>query len=190
MANRGGVVGTIASIVAGFLIMYVLVVVYRHGVEAAFSPPSIYIMAALVVTGLFALWGYWSYASVARWHMRRLSPIALVLGATAVVVGGFIDPLVGGALVVVAYLVELSVGLKLYHDFKRESRIGAGLFLAGVVVFMLFLPFAVLFGVAALVSLVGDIVKVIGLFIILINMIKGGEASLNTYRNPYYYTAH
>ncbi|MCE4600117.1 MAG: hypothetical protein F7C38_00930 [Desulfurococcales archaeon] len=152
--------------------MYVLVVVYGHGVEVAFSPPTIYIMATLVVTGLFALWGYWSYASVARWHMRRLSPIALALGAIAVVVGGFIDPLVGGALIVIAYLVELAVGLKLYHDFKRESRIGAGLFLAGVAVFMLFLPFAVLFRGAALVSLVGDVVKVIGLFIILINMIK------------------
>lgn len=164
--RTGGLVGTWASIVAGLLIVYVLAQVYRGGVEAAFRPPTVYAMAALVATGLFALWGYLAYAEEAAWHMRRLSPIALALGAAGVAAGLTAGPTAGGGLIVAAYLVELTVGARLYRDFQRETRLGAALFLAGVLVFMLFLPLAIAWRWAALVSMAGDIVKVAGLLLI------------------------
>lgn len=164
--RSGGLVGTWASIVAGILIMIVLWRVYRAGVAGAFEPPILYVMALLVVVGLFALWGYWFYAREARWHMRRLSPVALALGALGTAVGALKGPVYGGALIVIAYLVELAVGVRLYRDFRRETGLGAVLFLVGVAVFMLFLPLAIIWPWAALVSLAGDAVKVAGLLLI------------------------
>ncbi len=164
--RSGGLVGTWASIVAGVLIMIVLWRVYRAGVAGAFEPPTLYVMASLVAVGLLALWGYWFYAQEAGWHMRRLSPVALALGALGAAAGALKGPVYGGALIVIAYLVELAVGVMLYRDFKRETRLGAALFLAGVAVFMLFLPLAIIWPWAALVSLAGDAVKVAGLLLI------------------------
>ncbi|MET1128565.1 MAG: hypothetical protein ABWW70_04540 [Thermoproteota archaeon] len=170
----GGVVGTWASIIAGLIIIYVLWAVYAGGVEAAFRPPTLYAMAGLILSGIFALLGYIYYAVSASWHMRRLSPIALGLGALAVVAGYKAGVTVGGGLVVAAYLVEFLVGYKLYLDFKRDAGSLATFFLAGVVVFMGGLPFILLWRPFALVSLVGDAVKVVGLTLILARLYSRG----------------
>ncbi len=168
-----GIIGTWASIVAGLLIIYVLWIVYSKGVEAAFEPPSLYAMAGLVVSGIFALLGYVYYAITASWHMRTLSPIALGLGALAVIAGYKLGAIAGGSLIVAAYLVEFLVGYRLYLDFKRDAGSPATLFLAGVAVFMGGLPFILLWRPAALLSLVGDAVKVVGLTLILAKLYSG-----------------
>lgn len=176
----GGIVGTWASIVAGLLIVYVLWVVYDGGVAAAFRPPALYAMAGLVAAGFAALAGYVRYAVEAAWHMRNLSPLALALGAGAVVAGVKAGPMAGGALVVAAYMVEIMVGARLYRDFLRETRLGATLFLVGVLVFMGALPLILVDRVFALVSLAGDAVKVAGLLVIAARMhgLLGAGAAL------------
>ena len=166
----GGILGTAASIAAGLLIIYVLYVVYASGVQAAFEEPALYAMGALVAEGVMALIGYWYYADRAAWHMRHLSPLALTLGAAAVAVGYFYGSMVGGGLIITACLIELAVGAKLYEDFKGETRIGAVLFLLGVLVFMVFLPFSLYWRYVAIISMIGDIVKIIGLTVILVRM--------------------
>ena len=166
----GGILGTAASIAAGLLIIYVLYVVYTDGVQAAFEEPTIYAMCALVAEGVIALAGYWYYADKAAWHMRHLSPVALTLGAAAVAAGYLYGSMVGGGLIIIAYLAELAVGAKLYEDFKSETKAGAVLFLLGVLVFMVFLPFALYWRYAAIISMIGDIVKIIGLTAILVKM--------------------
>ncbi len=168
--RSGGLLGTWASIVAGLLIVYVLWVVYSGGVAAAFRPPALYAMAGLVAVGFAALIGYTRYAIEASWHMRNLSPLALALGAGAVAAGVTVGPLAGGTLVVAAYAVEIMVGARLYRDFLRETRLGAVLFLAGVLVFMGALPLILVDRAFALVSLAGDVVKVMGLLIIAARM--------------------
>lgn len=170
----GGIVGTWASIIAGLIIILVLWRVYSEGIEAAFRPPTVYAMASLVLVGFFALVGYVYYAVSALRHMRTLSPIALALGAAAVVSGYTISAMVGGGLVVAAYLVEFLVGYKLYRDFERDAGRAAGLlFLAGVSVFMGGLPFILLWRPMALVSLAGDAVKVVGLTLVLAKLYSG-----------------
>ncbi len=168
-----GIIGTWASIIAGLLIIYVLWVVYAEGVEAAFEPPALYAMAGLVLSGVFALLGYVYYAVSASWHMKTLSPIALGLGALAVITGYKLGAMAGGGLIVAAYLVEFLVGYRLYLDFERDVGSPATLFLAGVAVFMGGLPFILLWRPAALLSLVGDAVKVVGLTLILARLYSG-----------------
>ncbi|MCE4630033.1 MAG: hypothetical protein F7C82_07110 [Desulfurococcales archaeon] len=124
-------------------------------------------MAGLIVSGVFALIGYWHYTLEARWRMRNLSPIALTIGALGVVLGYLYGPMLGGSLIVLAYVIELFVGIRLYEDFKSTSPMGARLFLIGVVVFMVFLPVILVAQVAALVSAIGDIVKIAGLLVVL-----------------------
>ncbi|MCE4622549.1 MAG: hypothetical protein F7B19_04460 [Desulfurococcales archaeon] len=124
-------------------------------------------MAGLIVSGVFALIGYWHYTLEARWRMRNISPIALTIGALGVVLGYLYGPMLGGSLIVLAYVIELFVGIRLYEDFKSTSPTGARLFLIGVVVFMVFLPVILVAQEAALVSAIGDIVKIAGLLVVL-----------------------
>ncbi|MCE4626053.1 MAG: hypothetical protein F7B78_00165, partial [Desulfurococcales archaeon] len=128
---------------------------------------TIYVMAGLIVSGVFALIGYWHYTLEARWRMRNISPIALTIGALGVVLGYLYGPMLGGSLIVLAYVIELFVGIRLYEDFKSTSPTGARLFLIGVVVFMVFLPVILVAQEAALVSAIGDIVKIAGLLVVL-----------------------
>lgn len=170
--RTGGIIGTVASIVAAILILYVLVEIYYSGIDSIFEPPVVYAMIALIASGVFALIGYWYYTVEAAWHMRHLSPVALLLGALGVAAGYYYGPVLGGSLIVLAYIVELFVGVKLYRDFLRESRMGALLFLVGVVVFMVFLPVILVAPAASLVSAAGDAVKTLGLIIVLWRMIR------------------
>ncbi len=165
--RTGGIFGTVASIIAALLILYVLINIYNRGLDNIFSTPTIYVMAGLIVSGVFALIGYWHYTLEARWRMRNLSPIALTIGALGVVLGYLYGPMLGGSLIVLAYVIELFVGIRLYEDFKSTSPMGARLFLIGVVVFMVFLPVILVAQVAALVSAIGDIVKIAGLLVVL-----------------------
>lgn len=104
--------------------------------------------------------------------MRNLSPVALAIGALGVVLGYLYGPMVGGSLIVLAYIIELFVGIRLYEDFKSTSPTGAKLFLVGVVVFMLFLPVILVVKEAALVSAIGDTVKIAGLLVVLRELIE------------------
>ncbi len=168
--RTGGLLGTSASIVAGLLIIWVLWIIYVRGVASAFEAPTVYVMACLVALGPVALAGYSAYARRAYWHMTRISPIAIVLGALAVALGHSYSYLVGGGLIVAAYVIELVVGVKLYEDLREHTRLGAALFIAGVTVFMLSLPAVIALRQAALVSIAGDAVKIIGLALILVRM--------------------
>lgn len=165
--RAGGIFGTVASIVAALLILYVLIHIYNKGLDSVFSTPTMYVMAGLIVSGVFALIGYWHYTLEAKWRMRNLSPIALTIGALGVVLGYLYGPMLGGSLIVLAYVIELFVGIRLYEDFKSTSPTGARLFLIGVVVFMVFLPVILVAQEAALVSAIGDIVKIAGLLVVL-----------------------
>jgi len=165
--KTGGILGTVASIVAALLILYVLIDIYNNGLDSIFKAPTVYIMTGLIVSGVFALIGYWHYTLEARWRMQNLSPIALAIGTLGVVLGYLYGPMIGGSLIILAYIIELFVGIRLYEDFKSTSPMGAKLFLIGVVVFMLFLPVILVVKEAALVSAIGDTVKIAGLLVVL-----------------------
>jgi hypothetical protein len=171
--RSGGILGTVASIVAGVVILHVLWIIYSEGLDNLLKTPYIYELVLLVIIGVFAYIGYINYAKQAKWHMTYLSPIALLFGAIAVPIGYKYGALMGGGLIIIAYLIELTVGLKLFKDFQKETGLGALLFLAGVTVFMIFLPVILYTLVAALISFAGDFVKIIGLTLILWKMLAG-----------------
>jgi hypothetical protein len=120
----------------------------------------------LIVVGIGAYYGYIAYAIEAAWHLKNLSPIALVIAAAGVI-AGHRDPLNGGGLIVLAYIIEYIVGSKLFRDFESESRLGSLLFLTGVTIFIIGLPFRVLNKTIVLVPLTGTIIKLAGLILIL-----------------------
>ncbi len=164
--KTGGIIGTLASIIAAILIAYILAVIGLDGVEAAFQQPALSIMILLLLSGLTALYGYIYYTEESYKYMRFLSPLALALAGAGVAVGVY-DWLAGGALIVLGYIVEFIVGYHLAKDFARDSPEGAKFFLIGVSVYMLGLPFIILSKYAAFVSLAGDLVKLYGLILVL-----------------------
>ncbi|MCE4624339.1 MAG: hypothetical protein F7C35_00535 [Desulfurococcales archaeon] len=163
---KRGIIGTVASSIASILIAIVLIIVYYDGIEAAFKPPGLYLLVALIIVGLVALYGYLGFSKVSYWHMKNISPIALVLGSLAIAVGYF-RPVEGGALIFLAYVVEFFVGSKLYIDYKEVHPTGALLFVMGVTIFIVSLPIIILNQSVALVALVGDIIKLAGLLMVL-----------------------
>ena len=166
LATRGGFeAGTLASIVAGVLIEGLLAGIAVNGLEWAFSSTGLTVMAALVAIGVVAYAGYSSWAREARFLMRYVSPLALVLASAAVAgaASGRLGVVEAGGLIVAAYLVELAVGLKLAADFRGVNPLYAKLFLAGVGVFVLTLPLVLVDPRLALVPLAGNTVKIVGL---------------------------
>ena len=162
-----GIIGTISSIIASIIIFLILIVIYKNSVEAAFKPPAIYCMASLIGVGLAAYYGYTGYAEKARWWMKNVSPVALGLGALAIVAGVKWGPVAGGSLIVLSYIVELGVGAQLAKDFEEETVLGSRLFLAGVVFFIVGLPLALYSQKLLIISIIGTIVKMVGLILIL-----------------------
>lgn len=163
---KRGIIGTVASSIASILIAIVLIIVYYDGLESAFKPPSLYILVVLIVVGLAALYGYLGFSRVSYRHMKNISPIALLLGSLAIAVGYF-RPVEGGALIFIAYVAEFFVGSKLYVDYKEVHLTGALIFVLGVTIFIISLPITILNQSAALVALVGDIIKLAGLLMVL-----------------------
>ncbi len=172
-------IGTSFSIIASILIAHVLYEVYTGSIGAAFQPPALYSMIALILVGIGALYGYLGYSEISLWHMKHLSPIALILGAVSIVVGVKVGPKEGGALIVLTYIVELSVAWNLAKDYSKESKIGSTLFIAGVTIFLVSLPFVIINKAIALVPLVGDIIKLAGLLLVLQGITGGGGALKN-----------
>ena len=162
-----GLIGTVSSIIASIIIFLILIIVYKNDVGAAFEPPAIYCMVSLIVVGLAAYYGYTGYARKARWWMRNISPIALALGVLAIVGGVKWGPVAGGSLVVLSYVVELGVGARLAKDFEAETVLGSRLFLVGVTLFIIGLPLAFFTNKLIIISIIGTIVKTVGLILIL-----------------------
>lgn len=162
-----GVVGTVASIVASILIMAVLIAVYKRGPEAAFEWPCTAVLWLLILVGVAAYYGYTGYARASLERMRKVSPIALALGAAGIIAGEKMGVMAGGALIVLAYMVETSVGLALARDYEEESRAGSLLFLAGVSLFVASLPLMIVDRRFALLGIAGDTIKIVGLLLVL-----------------------
>ncbi len=162
-----GVIGTVASIIASILIMIVLIAVYKRGPEAAFQWPRTAVLWLLILVGIVAYYGYLGYARVSLERMRKVSPIALALGAAGIVAGEKMGVIAGGTLIVLAYIVETSVGLALAKDYEEESRAGSLLFLAGVTLFVVSLPLMIVDRRLALLGIAGDTVKIVGLLLVL-----------------------
>ncbi len=165
-----GIIGTVSSIIASIIIFIVLVEVYLKGPSTIFIEPYIYLLAMLIMVGLTAYYGYLGYARKAYWRMKYISPIALALGSTAILAGYKYGAELGGAIVFASYIVETSVGIKLYQDYAEEDKNGAILFISGVLVFIVSLPVILVDKRAALMGMIGDLVKLAGLVIVFIRL--------------------
>ena len=169
-AVASSVVGNVVSLVAALLIGYLLVVVYGLGFEALFVRPLVYVLGLLVVLGVVARHAYMGMARASLMAFRRVAPVVIVLAALGVVVGGVYSPLVGGGLIVLSYLLETLVAVPLSRDLAEISLLGSRLFIYGIVLFGASLPFIIAVREAALVALLGDSIKALGLILILVNL--------------------
>ena len=168
-----GVIATTASIVASILIVLVLFDICRSNtISAAFHGWPLWVLWSLILVGIIAYYGYLGYARHAYREMKLLSPIALLLGAAGTVAGmkGYVEA--GGALIFLAYIIEMIVGRKLYYDYREESEAGAVLFILGVTLFVVSLPLALVRVKLVILGIIGDIVKLEGLILVLAALLR------------------
>ncbi len=165
--------GTLASIVAAIIIAWLLYQAYEYGYQVLFQGVRLAGMIALLAIGVAAGYSYKKVGGELGERVSRYAPIVLGLAGIGVMVGVLGYPLIGGGLIVVSYFLEASIGLPLYKYSTRYSQLGAKLFIAGVLFYSVTLPLIVVDSRAALLPLIGDIVKTVGL-VILASKAAGG----------------
>jgi predicted anti-sigma-YlaC factor YlaD len=166
--------GNIASLLAAIIIAYLLITVYYNGYQILFTAPYAYFMALLVVIGVLARHSYLKVATSASEALRRIAPLVISLAAIGVVTGLF-NSLLGGALIVVSYILEFFIALPLARDLASVSSIASRLFISGIIVFSASLPFIVFTSIAAVTALIGDAIKTLGLALLIIKSLAGSH---------------
>ena len=155
--------GTILSLLAAVIIEAILLLLLLGASPyTLFSPPTVYLMGLLLVIGVAVYRAYLNSTIHARTYMERVSPLALLVAFVAIVAGWYGYPW-AVALVPVAYFVEEAVGLKLMRDFEEYDAEGARLFAAGMTLFVFTLPLVVVTSYVAILTLLGNTVKALGL---------------------------
>jgi len=170
--------GTILSLVAAVIIQ-ALIYPITMGLDPImlYTPPYAYYLAALVIIGLAVYKLYSDSTEEARWHMKNVSPVALLL-ATASLATGVAGREIALLFIPLAYFVEEIVGLKLAKDFTRYSKMGSLAFQLGMSVFVLSLPLIILDNRAGYVAMVGNSVKMLGLAVIAVAILRTRAAKM------------
>lgn len=166
--SRAAAVVFALSIVAAFVIEYLLYTVYRGGAIAAFTPPTSLLFLPLVAIATAVWRGLRVFAVNARWAVERVLPAGIAgafLAFLMTLEPGLREPSM--YLISLVYLAELFVGVKLYRDIEGLSRPGAALFVGGMALFILTLPLSIYIRQAALLPMAFNAVKTLGLAILL-----------------------
>ncbi len=163
-----------ASIVAAVIIEYLLVKVYVDGLYAAFTPPTSLLFLPLIALAYLVYRRLLAFARNAERVARALLPpgIAGAFIAFVLTLSDATRPL-APPLIAIVYLAELAVGVKLYRDIEAMSKAGASLFVAGMALFIITLPTAILDHRAALAPIVFNAVKTAGLALLLYSTMRG-----------------
>ncbi|BEP18539.1 hypothetical protein PYJP_18910 [Pyrofollis japonicus] len=165
-------IGNIASIVAAIIIAILLTDIYGYGYTILFRGKALVLAVTLIIIGIVAGGSYAKSATIASKYMRRFAPIVLLLAILGVGLGTAVNETLGATFLIAAYFNEIMLAYPLYRELKSYENTGAMLFISGVSLFTLTLPLVLLTKRAAVVPLIGDIVKTIGLIILLAKMRK------------------
>jgi len=156
------------SIIAAFIIEYLLYTVYRWGTLAAFTPPTSLLFIPLIALAAAVYQGLKVFAVNARWAVERVLPAGIAGAALAFLMTLTPDlRSLSMYLISLVYLAELAVGVKLYRDIEGLSRPGAALFIGGMTLFILTLPLSIYAREAALLPMTFNAVKTLGLALLL-----------------------
>ena len=169
--SRGMLYGNLVSITAALIIAYLLLVVYRYGFEILFRDGYFMLMIALVALGVLARYFYIDAVEQTERAFRDIAPWVILLAFAGVLLG-YKYPLYGGGLIVLSYFLEVPVAYALFKEFQSISMVGALLFLAGIIVFGASLPFTVFAKEIAIVPLLGDIIKTLGLLLLVSKILQ------------------
>ncbi len=163
--NKGMLYGNLVSIIAALIIAYLLLIVYRYGFEILFRDGYFMLMIVLVALGVLARYFYMDAVGHAERAFRDIAPWVILLAFAGVLLG-YRYPLYGGGLIVLSYFLEVPVAYALFRELRSISIVGALLFLAGIIIFGVSLPFTVFAREIAIVPLLGDIIKTLGLLLL------------------------
>ncbi len=156
------------SILAAFIIEYLLLVAYSRGAPTTFSPPASHLFLPLVFIATLVWHSLRGFVVAARTPTNLLLPPGIAGAFVAYLLTlaspGSTLPMV---LISTVYLAELAVGVKLYHDIKDTSRLGAILFVAGMAAFILSLPPVIIDSRVAIIPLAANLAKTAGLTLLL-----------------------
>ncbi|MCE4617391.1 MAG: hypothetical protein F7C32_02275 [Desulfurococcales archaeon] len=176
MSRSKAIIGTTASLIAAFVIEYLLILIAQKGYQVLFEDPNQYLLISLIIIGGFAYYGYIGSALNAKEVLQKITPIALILAIAGILLGWIWEyELLGAILIVVAYFTEAAVAIKLKLDYARYSREWAEIFFWGVLLYVASLPTILLFKEAVAVTFMGNHVKIIGLIPLLYLEIVGKQ---------------
>lgn len=162
-----------ASIVAAVIIEYLLYVVYTSGVYAAFSPPTSLLFIPLVALAYHVYRNLLVFADHARRATATLLPPGIAGASVAFLLTlGQPTRFLAPYTIALVYLAELAVGIKLYRDLEPLTRLGSMLFVGGMALFIGTLPLAIFEPRAAALPMFFNVVKTIGLALLLYKAIR------------------
>jgi len=163
--------GNLVSIIAGFLILALLLQLSILGLNYAFQLNLLLQMWAIWILGIFAFIFYNKSDLKNKAFMSVFAPLALSLTLIGLILTS-LNNFLGLGVILLGYLFEPIAGYSIYKTVQ-EFRLPSNLFYQGAIVYTLGLPL-LLFDIPE-VSIVGDIIKIIGLILLRYELVKYEE---------------
>ncbi len=162
------------SLVAAGIIEYLLVTGYIGGVGRIFSPPTSILFLPLTLIAFLVYRDLRRFVKAARWPTENLLPpgIAGSLVAFMLTLSPSTRPF-SIAIISTVYFIELAVGARLYRDIRFLTRTGSLLFVGGMAGFIVSLPLAAVNAKAFIFPITFNIVKSLGLALLLASTRRG-----------------
>ncbi|MEM3832700.1 MAG: hypothetical protein QW128_03750 [Thermoprotei archaeon] len=154
------------SIIAAVLIELVFIIILLRGIMMIFNFPYVIFLFSLLVLGAVNNIMFLKSTNYARIFFKNVTPISLILAGLGIIVG-YLGNFVGLFLIFIAYIFEIITGMKLRDDLAMISDSKwSGIFVGGVVIFVLSMPLMIYNVYFALIPMIGDAIKTVGIYFI------------------------
>lgn len=156
--------GNVISLIASLVILYGLVLLELNGIGYALSPTFLGIMAVVWAMAIPSFLSYHRSKLQKQWIMDYFAVSAIAITLVGLVLA-FLHSFLGIEVIVAGYTLEPIAGISIYLTANQISRLYSSLFFWGAVIFTAGLPLYLFH--AGVVSIVGDIVKMVGIIMLL-----------------------
>lgn len=165
-------IALIISIVAALVIEAVLLtIVIQSDITIIFTYPYVFMLILLLIMGTISNYTYLKSTNHAKWFLKNITPVSLILASFGVIIG-YMGNFIGAFLIFIAYIFEILTGVKLKDDLVKISREWSMVFIIGVSIFVLSMPLLLYNTYLALIPMIGDAIKTIGIYFIYKDMRK------------------
>ncbi|WP_338598548.1 hypothetical protein V6M85_07820 [Sulfolobus tengchongensis] len=161
--------GNIISLIASLVILYALILLLKNGISFALSDTFIVIMTIIWVMSIPSFISYVKSKLDKPFILKYSALIAIVITFIGLIFA-YMRDFLGIELIVLGYIFEPIAGISIYLTTLKLAKLYSSLFFWGAVIFTIGLPlFLVNLGIVAI---LGDIVKMIGIVMLIVVMVK------------------